>query len=126
VYQGRERVLFVDDEIDLTEVAQRGLTRFGYKVQVFNDPTKALAAFQACPRDFDIVITDITMPGFTGEVLAAHVKSLRPDIPVLLVSGYSDRLTPEQSRAAGFDGFVDKPLRPTRLAQLIRQLCSAR
>jgi two-component system, cell cycle sensor histidine kinase and response regulator CckA len=65
----------------------------------------------------------MTMPGFTGEVLAAQVRRLRPEIPVGLVSGFSDRLTAEEVHAAGFDGFVDTPLRPTTLAQLISKLC---
>jgi CheY-like chemotaxis protein len=119
-------VLFVDDEIDLTEVARRGLSRYGYDVTAFNDPVKALATFRASPRDFDIVVTDMTMPGLTGDALAAQVRHLRPEIPVVLVSGFSDRLTEEQARAAGFDGFADKPLRPTTLAQLIRKLCDRR
>ncbi len=122
-YQGHERVLFVDDETNLTDIAQRGLTHFGYEVAAFDDPLEAIAAFRAKPRDFDIVVTDMTMPRITGDVLAAEVRRVRPDIPVVLVSGFSDRLTAEQARAAGFDGFVDKPLRPTTLAQLIRKLC---
>jgi len=95
-------------------------------VVAFNDPAQALAAFRASPKDFDIVITDMTMPGLTGELVAAEVRRLRPEIPVVLVSGFSDRLTAEQALAAGFDGFVDKPLRPTTLAQLIRRLCDRR
>ena len=124
--RGHERVLFIDDEVALTEVASKGLTRFGYSVVAFNDPAQALAAFRASPKDFDIVITDMTMPGLTGELVAAEVRRLRPEIPVVLVSGFSDRLTAEQALAAGFDGFVDKPLRPTTLAQLIRRLCDRR
>ena len=122
-HRGSERVLFVDDESDLTEVARRGLSRFGYEVTVFNDPRRALEAFRARPGDFDIVVTDMTMPGITGDVLATEVRRLRPEIPVVLVSGFSDRFTAEQAKTAGFDGFVDKPLRPTSLAQLIRKLC---
>jgi PAS domain S-box-containing protein len=121
-HQGHEHVLFIDDEIDLTEVARQGLTHFGYTVTAFNDPARALEAFRRAPGDFDIVITDMTMPGITGEILAAEVRRLRPALPVVLVSGFSDRMTTEQALAAGFDGFVDKPLRPTTLAQLIRKL----
>jgi CheY-like chemotaxis protein len=103
-----------------------GLTRFGYSVTVFNDPRLALERFREGPGSFDVVVTDMTMPGLTGDVLAAEVRNLRPEIPVVLVSGFSDRFTAERAEQAGFDGFVDKPLRPTTLAQLIRKLCSAR
>jgi PAS domain S-box-containing protein len=120
--QGRGRILFVDDEVDLTAVARHGLTRAGYDVMDFNDPLAALAAFQATPHAFDIVITDMTMPGLTGEALAGEIRRLRPDIPIVLASGFSDRITPDEARAAGFDEFVDKPLRMTVLAQLIQRL----
>lgn len=123
---GSERVLVVDDEIDLTDVASRGLRRLGYDVVVFNDPAKAIEAFRARPKDFDIVVTDMTMPRITGDVLAAEVRRIRPEIPVAVVSGFSDRFTAEKARVASFDGFVDKPLRPTALAQLVRRLCDQR
>ncbi len=123
---GHARVLFVDDEVDLTEVARRGLERFGYQVTAFHDPQAARNAFRTTPEDFDIVITDMTMPGLTGDVLAAEVKALRSDIPVVLVSGFSDRFTAEHARAAGFDGFIDKPVRPATLAHLIHRLCHRR
>jgi CheY-like chemotaxis protein len=124
--QGDERVLFVDDELALTEIARQGLARFGYRVSAFNDPIEALAAFRASPSEFDVLVTDMTMPGLTGDVLATEVRRIRPDMAVILVSGHSDRLTAEQAQAAGFDGFVDKPLRPTTLIQIIRKVCDRR
>jgi PAS domain S-box-containing protein len=124
--KGSARVMFVDDEIDLTEVARQGLTRYGYSVTPFNNPLDALAVFRARPSEFDVVVTDMTMPRLTGDLLAAEIKRLRPEIPIILVSGFSDRITPEQAKEAGFDGFVDKPLRPTTLAGIIGRLCRYR
>jgi signal transduction histidine kinase/ActR/RegA family two-component response regulator len=124
--EGHERVLFVDDEKDLIEIARRGLMRLGYDVVAFNDPQLALTAFRAEPGDFDVVITDMTMPGLTGDVLASELRRIRPGIPVALLSGFSDRWTAERARAAGFDGVIDKPLRPAALAQLVRELCDRR
>ena len=120
---GQERVLFVDDERDLTGIAQRGLGRFGYNVRVFNEPREALAVFRAEPNGFDVVITDMTMPGLTGDVLATEIKRLRPDIPIILVTGYSDKITLELAVAAGINEFVYKPMSLTAVAQLIRKLC---
>jgi two-component system cell cycle sensor histidine kinase/response regulator CckA len=120
--KGSARVMFVDDEIDLTEVARQGLTRYGYSVTPFNNPLDALAVFRARPSEFDVIVTDMTMPRLTGDLLAAEIKRVRPEIPIILVSGFSDRITPEQAKEAGFDGFVDKPLRPTTLAEIIGRL----
>jgi CheY-like chemotaxis protein len=115
-------VLVVDDEVALTSLARDGLQRLGYRVTVFNDPTDALAAFQTSPMSFDVVVTDMTMPKLTGDLLAIAIKRIRPDLPVILLSGFSDRITPERVKEAGIDGFGEKPLRPTALARLIAQL----
>jgi CheY-like chemotaxis protein len=115
-------VLVVDDEVALTDLAREGLERLGYRVTVFNDPTDALAAFQTSPMSFDVVVTDMTMPKLTGDLLATAIKRIRPDLPVILLSGFSDRVTPERVKDARIDGFGEKPLRPTALARLIGQL----
>jgi CheY-like chemotaxis protein len=119
---GHGHVLVVDDEIALTNLARDGLERLGYRVTVFNDPTDALAAFEASPMSFDVVVTDMTMPKLTGDLLAIAIKRIRPDLPVILLSGFSDRITPERVKDAGIDSLGEKPLRPTALARLIAQL----
>lgn len=124
--QGKERVLFIDDEPTLTEIARRGLTSYGYDVATFSDPVAALAAFRASPSNFDVVISDLTMPGLTGDALVVEIRRLRPDLPIVLATGFCERLTPEQAKDAGADAFVDKPLVPSALACVIRQVCSAR
>jgi PAS domain S-box-containing protein len=119
--EGQERVLFVDDERDLTEIARQCLTRFGYQAHTFTDSKQALEAFRATPQAFDVLVTDMTMPGLTGAGLCAEVKRIRPDIPVILVTGSA-----ENTRVAGFEGYLEKPVRPTSLAATIRQVCTAK
>ena len=121
--RGSECVLYVDDELDLTDIARRGLAPLGYRVKAFNDPNQAIEAFGAAPESFDILITDMTMPGLTGDVLIRRIRQIRKSIPVILVSGFSDRLSPEQAARAGADEFIEKPVRATALSQAIRRLC---
>jgi CheY-like chemotaxis protein len=122
---GNERVLFVDDEKAITRMAEIGLTRLGYRVTTFTDPAAALAAFRARPTDFDLVVTDVTMPGLPGDVLVEHLRAVRPDIPVIFATGYSDRLSPESVARLGRALLTDKPLAATALSALIRTLRDA-
>lgn len=77
--QGKERILFVDDEPDLADVARRGLAGLGYSVETFTDPLRALHAIRTRPGEFDAVVTDMTMPGMLGNAFADLVRQVRPN-----------------------------------------------
>ncbi|WP_319586422.1 response regulator [uncultured Desulfobulbus sp.] len=117
---GRERVLLVDDEEILTEMGQAMLERLGYEVTVRTGSLEALATFQNEPHRFDVVITDQTMPGMTGLDLARRMLQIRPDLPIILCTGYSNLVTAEQATRYGIKGFAMKPLAKKELATLLR------
>lgn len=117
---GSERILLVDDEAPLREILQQSLERFGYSVHTFPGGSAALAAFQAAPDSFDLVVTDHNMPKMTGMELAAALLRDRPEIPIILCTGFSDNLTPESVRASGLRDFILKPVLARELAERIR------
>lgn len=110
VPNGKGRILLVDDEAMLTRVAESMLTRLGYEVESVLSPSEAIIAFQAAPDRFDLIITDQTMPQMTGVQLAAALRQLRPDIPVILCTGFSETVDAEQAHALGINAFLMKPL----------------
>ena len=119
---GRESILFVDDEEILAEMAQSMLTRLGYTVTVRTTSLETLATFENQPDAFDLVITDQTMPGMTGLDLARRMLLIRPDLPIILCTGYSSQVSEEQARSAGIRGFALKPMAKADLAALIRKV----
>lgn len=116
---GTARILFVDDEEFQVDLAARMLGRLGYQVTVKTHSEEALALFQADPRAFDLLISDMTMPKMPGDVLVARIRALRPGFPAILCTGYSDRLSEECLRALGPVGFAMKPLNLQEIAGLI-------
>jgi signal transduction histidine kinase len=123
---GAERVLFVDDEAVLVSLGEAILQRLGYEVVACTSSTEALAAFRAAPQRFDVVITDQTMPHMTGEGLAQTIRRLRPDVPIILCTGFSAGMHAERARELGIDALLMKPLAKQELAQTIRQVLAAR
>jgi CheY-like chemotaxis protein len=119
---GTERILFVDDEPLVTRLAGDALGLLGYRVRVCSNGLEALAAFEADPAAVDLVISDMTMPGMTGDVLAGRLKAVRPELPVILCTGYSEKTSAETARAQGIDAFVMKPVLMADLTRLIRGL----
>jgi PAS domain S-box-containing protein len=117
---GRERILFVDDEPSLVEIGREMLQHLGYEVVTFSSSLDALSAFRVRPDLFDLVITDMTMPQMTGERLAQALIEIRPDLPVILCTGYSERITEERASALGIKGFLLKPLSAHDLAKKVR------
>ena len=105
-----EHVLFVDDEGALCAAARHILTRLGYRPHVFQDSEAAWQAFRAAPGGFDVLVTDLTMPARTGLDLADDVMRLRPDLPVILASGYSATLTSERLEELGIRELLVKPI----------------
>jgi CheY-like chemotaxis protein len=122
VPRGRgERILFVDDEAVLAQMGGRMLERLGYVPTTVTDAARALDLFAAEPGGFDLLVTDLTMPGMLGTDVAARALRLRPDLPVLLVTGYSATLTPASVRALGIRGIVLKPLNLDALGRAVYQ-----
>ncbi len=119
---GKERILFIDDEEILTEVGKDVLERLGYHVTVRNSSLEALETFQNQPDQFDVVITDQTMPGMTGADLARRMMQIRPDIPVILCTGYSTIISEEKAKSMGIKEFTLKPLAKNDIAKLIRRV----
>jgi len=122
---GTERILFVDDEPFQIDLARQMLGRLGYRVTAFTHSFEAWQAFQKQPQSFDLLITDMTMPTMTGDELARRVLDLRPDLPVVLCTGYSERITEEAAEALGIRGFVMKPVVIRELALLLRDILDA-
>jgi two-component system, cell cycle sensor histidine kinase and response regulator CckA len=119
---GTERVLFLDDEELLVEWGHAALTRLGYKVTSMTDSIKALKTFSDDSSQFDLVITDQTMPGLSGIQLARALLAIRRDIPIILFTGHSDTVTPEEAQAAGVREFLLKPFGKQELAGAIRRV----
>jgi PAS domain S-box-containing protein len=119
---GSERILFVDDEEDLVHIGRKMLKRLGYKVTATTSSAEALETFLASPGAFDVLVTDQSMPEMTGTELAAKVTAERPDMPVVLVTGYSHVMDSESIRAAGIRAFAMKPLTKGEMARTIRKV----
>ena len=113
------RVLAVDDEPALARLVARALTRLGGVPTVVTKPYEALALLRDRPDDFDVVLTDLTMPEMSGLVLAAEVRRLQPEMPVLLMTGYSSTLSAEGLRDDGIAGVLQKPFTPDELARAV-------
>jgi len=123
--RGSERILFVDDEEMLVEMAGQVMVNLGYTVTAKTSSEEALAVFRKDPGQFDLVITDQTMPGLTGLDLSKQLLLIRGDIPVILSTGYSDVVDADRARAAGIRALVMKPLTKGELARTIRGVLDA-
>ena len=121
VPRGKERILFVDDEEIIVNSVRNMLEHLGYKVTALMDSEEALRLFSENPAQFDLVMTDQTMPFMTGEDLGREMMRLRPDIPIILCTGYSDMISSEKARAMGFRGFIMKPFSVREGAELVRR-----
>ncbi|MFO7886120.1 MAG: PAS domain-containing protein [Desulfobacteraceae bacterium] len=120
--RGNERILLVDDEKPIIKMEKTMLERLGYQVTSWTDSTEALNAFRSAPDGFDLVITDMSMPVITGDQLAEAVMSIRPDIPVIIISGFSERMNEETSEALGVKGYLKKPVLQSDMAHMIRKV----
>jgi len=119
---GGERVLFVDDEAMLADLGRTLLESLGYQVKVTTDSREALKLFLEAPHDFDLVITDMTMPGYTGNELAREMLAIRPEIPVILCSGFSDLINEKKAKELGIREFIMKPYNVKSLDNCIRKV----
>jgi signal transduction histidine kinase/ActR/RegA family two-component response regulator len=123
---GSERILLVDDEINLIEVGTQMLVRLGYEVKGMSNPLHALETFRKEPQQFHLVISDLTMPRMTGLQLAEEIRKIKPGIPIILCSGFSASLTGEQIKSFGIDDFIMKPIIKSELALAVRKVLDKR
>jgi signal transduction histidine kinase/CheY-like chemotaxis protein len=120
--KGSESILFVDDEPAIASWGQQMLNRLGYNVISFNRSDDALDAFRKEPHRFDLVVTDVVMPHMTGDLLASQILSIRPDMPIIMFTGYSDKAKGKNSIHEGVKVLLSKPLATAELARAIRQV----
>ncbi|MBD3320428.1 MAG: response regulator, partial [Chitinivibrionales bacterium] len=116
-----EKILFIDDEQVIVDLADEVLTGLGYQVVATTNNRHALKLFKNNPRDFDLVITDQTMPGMTGGEIAQEVLCIRPDMPVILCTGFSETLSKEQAKALGIAEYIIKPFEPSEIGKIVRE-----
>ncbi len=123
---GCESILFVDDEPFNVRVQKKTFERHGYRVTSFINSLEALNEFKTRPDAFDIVICDMTMPDMTGLVLANKIKEIKPHLPVILYTGFSNQVNKDNYKDLGIDGFLMKPVKKEDALRLIRHLLDNR
>ncbi len=119
---GNERILLVDDEGPIANLEKLVLERLGYKVSSHLNSTEAFEAFMASPFSFDLVITDMSMPSLTGARLAEKILAVRPDVPIIICTGFSERIDEKKARSLGIKGFLMKPVVRADLAAEARRV----
>jgi PAS domain S-box-containing protein len=119
---GSERILFIDDEEPLVDLGMGMLESLGYSVTIKTNSLEALETFRAKPDAFDLIITDVTMPAMTGIELAKELMAIRPDIPIILCTGFSELINEKQAKEMGIREFVMKPFVIGKHAKTIRKV----
>lgn len=119
---GSERVMLVDDEPDIVHVEAKILERLGYKVTAHTNSMQALEEFSSRPDDFDLLITDMTMPVMQGDALCEKINQIRSDIPILVCTGFSQSMTREKASSIGIKGFILKPVVLKEFSAKIREV----
>ncbi|NOZ62183.1 MAG: PAS domain S-box protein [Calditrichaeota bacterium] len=120
--RGTENILYVDDEKNIVSVSSQILHRLGYEVSMATSGERALAIFEKDPQEFDLVITDQTMPKMTGAELAKKILAIRPDMPIILCTGFSEVVSKEKAKQMGIAEFLMKPLFSEDLANIVRKV----
>jgi two-component system, cell cycle sensor histidine kinase and response regulator CckA len=118
---GNERILFVDDEAAIVMMTEQMLRRLGYQVESCSHPDDALACFSADPMRFDLLITDMSMPSMSGDQLASAILTIRPGLPLILSTGYSNKLNGVSPSDLGASAILHKPFVMEKLARVVRQ-----
>jgi len=119
---GNENILFVDDEAPIAKMGTKVLEQLGYSVTTSTSSVEALELFRSKPRAFDIVITDMTMPNMTGDKLAAEMMKIRSDIPVVVCTGNSKKISEESAAGIGIKALAYKPIVKADLAKTVRKV----
>jgi PAS domain S-box-containing protein len=119
---GKERILIVDDEESIVKMGCQRLERLGYKVESTISPIEALDLFRSKPDKFDLVVTDLTMPKMTGDKLVKEILKIRPEMPIIISTGFSEKMNGEKATAIGASGYLEKPHEKRDLAKLVRKV----
>jgi PAS domain S-box-containing protein len=119
---GNERILIVDDEKSMVDIGRKRLKRLGYQVEARTDPMEALDLFRADPDQFDLVITDMSMPHITGDNLVKEILKIRPDMPTILCTGFSEKIDEEKAKKIGVREYIEKPIDQGKLSRLVRKV----
>jgi len=115
-----ESILLVDDEEAILQFARAMLEQLGYRVRSMSSSIRALELFRSSPDAFDLILTDMTMPGMTGASLAVEAMKIRP-VPVILMTGYSETITPEEALAKGIEEYIEKPFTRHTIVRAIQR-----
>ena len=124
--KGNERILLVDDDQRVAVMEQYMLEKLGYHVTCHQKGPEALLEFRQSPKDFDLVITDLTMPNLTGDQLAEKITEIRPGTPIILCTGYGEQINKEKYKLKGIKGFLYKPVAIKDASRLIRDILDNR
>jgi len=119
---GSETILFVDDEESMVDLNRQRLERLGYQVKSTTKPVEALEWFRADPDQFDVIITDMTIPRMTGDRLTKEILTIRPEMPVIICTGYSERMSAKKAEALGVSKYIEKPIDLRNLASALREV----
>lgn len=119
---GTEHILLVDDEPALINVGRQLLEKLGYRVSTAGGSMAALEMFHQAPHAIDLVLTDMTMPKMTGDKLAVELMKIRPDLPVILITGYSVNISGENALKMGIKAFLHKPIVKAELIKIVRKV----
>lgn len=119
--EGKENILIIDDIAAIAELTKNQLETFGYQGTVLTNSLEALELFRSNPETFDLVITDQTMPDMTGDQLTSELLKIRPDIPVIICTGFSTRIDAEKAKQLGIRAFLMKPIDSQELAKTVRE-----
>lgn len=120
--RGSERILFVDDELPITDMSRQRLSLLGYQVTAVNNSPEALRRLMATPGKFDLIITDMTMPRMSGEQLSIEAQKIEPNIPIILCTGYSKKMSDKKAAAIGIRAVLMKPVTIREMAETIRNV----
>ena len=120
--KGNEKIMFVDDEEPIRQIAKEFLEKYGYKVSLFKNGIEAYTEFEKNPHQFDLIVTDMTMPGMAGSKLATKLLKIRPDFPILLCTGFSENISKEKAASIGIKELLLKPIEMQDLSQKMRKV----
>ena len=120
--RGTERIMVLDDEVAIAHFEELMLKSLGYRVETFSDSLLCLESFRNAPDSFDLVITDMTMPGMTGAELARHILEIRPGLPIIICTGFSEVINEETAKSIGIRELVMKPMLRNQMAKVIRKV----
>jgi PAS domain S-box-containing protein len=119
---GNERILLVDDEKSILFTGRNLLERLGYQVETRQNPIEALNLFRVNSNQFDLVITDMTMPKMTGDQLVQEILKIQPDMPIILNTGFNEKIDEEKAKQIGIRQYIEKPFNRGLLANVVRDV----